>query len=318
MRVVFIGTDELGEIALRKIAESSHDIVLVVTQPDRPKGRCRKLIPGLVKLVAGEYKIPCIQPETIKDEVAKGIILEAEPEIIVIVSYGEYVPSSIYNAPKYKSINLHPSLLPRWRGASPVRYALLAGDQKTGVTVQYVHKKIDAGDILRQEEVKIDPDDDHGTLCQKLYPVGAELLIDVLDDFELNGPEVDAERQDESKVTKAPKIEKEDILIDWAKTAFEVRNLIRAFCPKPGAKCIFRGENYKILSVDTNFTQLNGNFEPGEIFTISENGPVVACSDKGICLTNVQPPGKNPISSRDFLNGYRVEVGEKFLKLNLD
>lgn len=318
MRVVFIGTDDLGEIALRKIVESSHDVVLVVTQPDRPKGRGRKLIPGVVKVIAEENEIPCVQPLTIKEDQAKQAIFDAQPDIIAVVSYGEYIPSSIFNFPRYKSINLHPSLLPRWRGASPVRYALLAGDEITGVTVQYLHKKMDAGDIIRQVEVQIDPDDDHGTLCQKLYPLGADTLIEVLDDFEKSGENVVAVQQDETLVTQAPKIEKEDLWIDWSRSAKDTRNRIRAFSPKPGAKSIFRGDNYKILAADSIFIEMDGKFEPGGIIKISEYGPVVACSDSGICLTKLQPPGKNPMDARDFLNGYRVEAGEKFKSQDFD
>lgn len=312
MRIVFIGTDDLGGIALRKIADSHHEIVLVVTQPDRPKGRGKKVVPGDVKLIAEEFNIPCIQPEKIKEEGARETILNADPDIIVVVSYGEYIPYSIYSAPRFKSINLHPSLLPRWRGASPVRYTLLAGDKIAGVTVQYLDKKMDAGDILKQEEITVDPFDDYGSLCQKLYPLGADLLAGVLDEFERCGPGLESIRQDETLVTKAPKIEKEDLWIDWTEEAERIRNRIRALSPKPGAKSIFRGEPYKILGSDKIFVDLTGNIEPGEIFLISEYGPVVACSDKGLCITEVQPPGKSPISSRDFMNGYRIQTGEKF------
>ncbi len=316
MRVVFVGTDELGESALRRVAKSEHDIVLVVTQPDRPKGRGRKLMPGVVRLAAGEFRIPLIQPRTIREDDSKRAIAEADPDIIVVVSYGEYIPSSIYQAPKFKSINLHPSLLPRWRGASPVRYTLLAGDETTGVTVQYLHKKLDAGDILKQIELPIYPDDDHGSLCQRLYPIGATMLVEVLDDFEKFGDEIKAVRQNEDDVTKAPKIGKDDLWIDWSGKAADVRNKTRAFSPKPGARSMFRDNSYKILTVDKIFHETSGKVEPGDVINLSDKGPVVACGGKAVCITKIQPPGKNPMNARDFLNGYRVSVGEKFTGLD--
>ncbi|MCK4720684.1 methionyl-tRNA formyltransferase [bacterium] len=312
MRVVFVGTDELGEIALRSVAESKHDIVLVVTQPDRPKGRGRKLTPGAVRLAAGEFGFPFIQPQTIREDDSKRAIIEADPDIIVVVSYGEYIPSSIYLAPKFNSINLHPSLLPRWRGASPVRYTLLAGDETTGVTVQYLHKKLDAGDILKQMELPVDPDDDHGSLCKRLNPPGAAMLVEVLDDFEKFGNDIKAKRQNEDNVTKAPKIGKGDLWIDWSGKTVDVRNKTRAFSPKPGARSMFRDNSYKILTIDKIFHETSGKVEPGDVINLSDKGPVVACGSKAVCITKIQPPGKKPINARDFLNGYRVKVGEKF------
>lgn len=312
MRVVFVGTDELGEIALRRVAGCGHDIVLVVTQPDRPKGRGRKLVPGVVRLAAEEFEIPFIQPQTIREDKSKQTIGDADPDIIVVVSYGEYIPSSIYLAPKFKSINLHPSLLPRWRGAAPVRYTLLAGDETTGVTVQYLHKKLDAGDILKQIDIPVDPDDDHGSLCQRLYPLGATMLVEVLDDFEKFGDEIKAVRQNEDDVTKAPKISKDDLCIDWSEKAADVRNKTRAFSPKPGAKSLFRDNQYKILSADKIFHETSGKVEPGDVINLSDKGLVVACGSKAVCITKIQPPGKKPMNARDFLNGYRVKVGEKF------
>jgi len=310
MRVVFLGTEDIGEIALRRLAESSHKVVLVVTQPDRPKGRGRKIVPGNVKVTAEELGIPFIQPETVRRAEARDAILGSSPDIIAVVSYGEYIPASIFDAPPHKSINVHPSLLPRWRGASPVRHALIAGDDMTGVTVQYIHKRMDAGDILLQEEIAIEPDDDHGSLCGRLYPLGAELLVQALDGLEAGT--IRPVPQDESKVTKAPKIEKDDLRLDWARPALDVRNRIRAFSPTPGARAVFRDSDYKILAADREFRQTEGQPDPGRVADISDLGPIVACGDAALVITRLQPPGKNPLSGRDFLNGYRVEVGERF------
>jgi len=310
MRVAFMGTDHLAAVALEEIAKSRHEVVLVITTPDRPKGRGQVVVRGEVALLAEAYRIPVLQPETVKEPSVSEVLSVIKPDIIVVVSYGEYIPRSIYESPPYKSINLHPSLLPRWRGAAPVRYALMAGDEETGVTVQYVHKKMDAGDILMQKAVKIDPDDNHGTLCDKLYPIGAGLLLDVLDGLESGT--INPTPQDETKVTKAFKIGKSDLWLDWSEPADRIRNRIRALAPTPGAKTIFRGKDFKILVALISKEPLTGTCEPGMIAGISGFGPVVCCGRESLILTSLQPSGKNPQSGRDFLNGYKPEVGERF------
>jgi len=309
MRVVFLGTDEIGEIALRSVTKSSHKVVLIVTPPDRPKGRGRSVEPGVVKATAAELGIPVIQPETIRDAAARKGVSDASPDVIAVVSYGEYIPSSISDLPPYKSINVHPSLLPRWRGAAPVRYALMAGDDITGVSVQYVHKRMDAGDILLQEEIRIDPEDDHGSLCGKLYPLGAQLLVRALDGLEAHA--IPARPQDESRVTQAPKIEKEDLWLQWDRPANEIRNRVRAFAPTPGARTRFRDADYKILGVRVAGDE-GGTGEPGMIAQLSDNGPVVVCRGGCVEIVHLQPPGKKAMSGRDFMNGYRIKPGELF------
>ena len=312
MRVVFIGTEDIGEIALKGLAESRHEIVLVVSQPDRPKGRGRKIEPGPVAVAANELSLPLSQPESIRDEVARQKLMEASPDIIAVVSYGEYIPSDIFQAPKLGSINLHPSLLPRWRGASPVRYTLLAGDEEAGVTIQYLHKKMDAGDVLLQEKITIEHDDDHGSLCNKLYPLGADLLVRALDGLE-DGT-ITPVPQDESKVTKAPKIEKADLWLDWTKPADEVRNRIRAFSPTPGTRTLFREKDIKILAASKDILKSLVKFNPGQVESLSDEGPAVMCADKALVITSLQPSGKKPINGKDFINGYRIETGEIFGK----
>jgi len=310
MRVAFMGTDHLAAVALEEIARSRHEVVLVITTPDRPKGRGQVVVRGEVAILAEAYSIPVLQPETVKEPSVSEALSAVKPDIIVVVSYGEYIPRSIYESPPFKSINLHPSLLPRWRGAAPVRYALMAGDEETGVTVQYVHKKMDAGDILMQRAVKIDPGDNYGTLCDKLYPIGAGILLDVLDGLESGT--ISPTPQDETKVTKAFKIGNSDLWLDWSEPADKIRNRIRALAPSPGAKTIFRGKDFKILAAMLSGELLAGSVEPGMIAGKSEFGPVVRCGGDLLILTSLQPSGRNPQSGRDFLNGYKPEVGEKF------
>jgi len=309
MRLVFVGTDDIGALALKEIIGSSHEVLFVISQPDRPKGRGKKITPGPVRQVADEYDIRIYQPESIREDVTRNAIIEASPDIMVVVSYGEYIPSKIFKAPEFGSINLHPSLLPRWRGAAPVRYALLAGDEVTGVTVQYLHKRMDAGDILAQVEVPIEPVDDHGSLCDRLHPLGAKLVVEVLDRFDKKGHEIESYVQDEEKITQAPKITKDDLWIDWTRSAVDVRNKIRAFAPSPGARAQFRGELYKILRVE-DVNDYPNEPVPGLIYGIPY--PIVDCVDKGLKIITIQPPGKKPIDGADFRNGYRLADGEMF------
>ncbi|MFH1676754.1 MAG: methionyl-tRNA formyltransferase [bacterium] len=310
MRIIFIGTDAIGEIALRELIGSDHHVAMVITPPDRPKGRGRKIEEGPVKLVADEAGISVIQPESMKDESIGTALEEIKPDIITVVSYGEYIPSSIFTFPPHGSINLHPSLLPRWRGASPMRYVLLEGDSKAGVTVQYVEKKMDAGDILLQKEVEIGADDDHGALADVLYPLGAELLLLTLKG--LQDGSIIPRKQDPEKITYAPKITKEDLVIDWNQPAVRVRNKIRAFSPSPGAVTIFRGEVIKLLSSDKEITPLFGLEDaPGTVAGFSSLGPRVICPDGILTITGLQPAGKKRLTGRDFVNGYKPEPGER-------
>ncbi len=310
MKLVFVGTDVVGALALKAIIGSSHEILFVVSQPDRPKGRGKKIQPGLVRQIADEAELTVYQPESIRDEITKNAIIEAKPDIMVVVSYGEYIPSKIFKAPEFGSINLHPSLLPRWRGAAPVRYALLEGDEVTGVTVQYLHKRMDAGDILAQAEVPIEPDDDHGSLCDKLYPLGADLVVSVLDKFDEKGHGVDSREQDEDQVTQAPKITKDDLWIDWNSPAVNIKNKIRAYAPSPGVRTVFRGELYKILKVAEVGSEYPNEPVPGLIYGLPY--PVVDCADQALRILTIQPPGKKPMDGADFRNGYRLADGEMF------
>jgi methionyl-tRNA formyltransferase len=193
-----------------------------------------------------------------------------------------------------------------------VQYTLLAGDEETGVTIQYLHRKMDAGDILLREKIPVEPDDDHGSLCSKLYPLGAELLVRALDGLE--GSTITPAPQDESKVTKAPKIEKVDLWLDWTKSAKEVRNRIRAFSPTPGARTLFRDKDYKILAASKDILESFVKFNPGQVASVSNEGPAVMCADKALVITSLQPSGKKPINGKDFINGYRIETGEIFGK----
>lgn len=312
MKVVFTGTDTIGARALKALVECPrHEVVFVITQPDRPRGRGRKLVEGEVKILANENLIPVLQPETIKSPEIIAAFDQYMPDIMTVVSYGEYIPKSVYNKPPKRSINLHPSLLPRWRGASPIYFALLEGDKETGVTIQYVAKKMDAGDILNQVIVPVSDDDNVESLSGKLYQPGADLLIKTLDEIEAGTQHPVAQDESESLVTYAPKLTPENQWIDWSGPAVRVRNRIRAFSPKPGARTNFRDKDFLIHSAEI-MPGLADSHDAGCIIAIEKDGPAVICGENSLLITSLQPSGKNVIKGKDFINGYRPEIGEMF------
>jgi methionyl-tRNA formyltransferase len=310
MRVAFLGSDEFGAIGLEAVAASVHQVVLVVTVPDRPKGRGRVCEAGPVRCVAEKHGLRTVQPESIKEQTAQEALVGSTPDVIAVVCYGEYIPESVFSAPTFGSINVHPSLLPRWRGASPVHYTLLAGDRMGGVTIQYVAKRMDAGDILLQREVEIGRDENHGELSDRLYRLGGTMLVEALD--RLESGTIEARKQDEALATKAPKMQKSDLWLDWGVPAEELRNRVRALAPSPGARARFREEQVKILEMSHDFRPLNEPARPGEVVSVEKERFLVACADRAVEITRIQPPGKRAVSGRDFVNGFHPHTGEFF------
>jgi methionyl-tRNA formyltransferase len=236
MRIIFLGTAELACPSLRAIAG---DVVLVVTQPDRPRGRQLQLAPPPVKVTARQLGLPVLQPARIRDAVEE--LRRHQPDLIVVVAYGQLLPPSLLELPPRGCVNVHASLLPRWRGAAPIQHAILAGDTETGVTTMLMNEQMDAGDILLQRAVPIRPDDTTATLQHRLAPLGAELLVETL-----RLPAWQPLPQDPARVTYARKLTKEDGRIDWTKPAVEIERLVRALNPWPGA---FTEDNGKLLKV---------------------------------------------------------------------
>jgi len=299
----------LGLPTLRALAaHPDFEIVLVVTRPDRPAGRGLKLHPTPVKELAQELELPLFQPEKVNREVER--LRELQPDVTVVVAYGQILSKDVIEVPKLGTVNLHASLLPKYRGAAPVPWALMKGETVTGVTTFLIDEGLDTGPILRQREVPIAPEDTAGTLERKLAEVGASLMVETLEG--LREGTLQPKPQDDSRATYAPKITPEMARIDWTRSAPEIHNLVRAMEPRPGAFTFFRDRRLKVhrTRVVTAPSRAGDGGKPGEVVGVGEEGLWVATGDGVLELLEVHPEGKRRMSGRDFANGYRVRGGE--------
>ena len=311
MKVVFWGTPDFAVRNLEELINSKHEVVAVITQPDKPKGRGKKLTPPPVKVLAQKYNIPVYQPEKLKNnEEIRKILKELNPDISVVVAYGKIIPEDIIEIPKYKTINVHASLLPEFRGAAPIHRAIMEGKNKTGVCIMEITKELDAGDIYECKEVAILDEDDIVSLHDKLAEEGAKLLIKVLDKIEAG--KAKKTPQDHSKATYAKPIEKEEGKINWSKSAREIFNQIRALKVWPKAFSNFRDTQMKIL--DAKIVDENSEGNIGEIVKLEKGKGFVVQTGKGkLLITKVQFPNGKPISADEAVRGYHIKQGEKLL-----
>lgn len=308
-RIVFMGTPEIGASVLQQLIDHNYHIVGVVSQPDRPVGRKKELLATPVKKVAEKYEIPVFQPEKIRHNYQP--VLDWNPDVIITTAYGQIVPDALLYAPKYKAINVHTSLLPKYRGGAPIHHAILNGDQTSGVTIMYMVDKLDAGDMLAQSVVAIQPEMTMGELHDELMHEGARLLLEMLPKF--FNDEITAIPQDESQVTLAPNISREMELIDWEQPANVVHNQIRGLSPWPVAHTKLGGQNFKIWQATFKTTQESADVVAGMI-TIDKKTKQfsVYCGDgKMIDLQVVQPAGKQKQEVNVYLNGLK-EVPTQF------
>ena len=305
MRILFMGSAEFACPAVRALLESRHHLVACVTQPDRPKGRHLKLTPCPVKALAEARGLPVLTPEKIAEPEALGAVAAWQPEVIVVAAYGQYLPARLLTLPTQACVNIHPSRLPRYRGAAPIQWAVASGDTMTAVSILHVARKMDAGDIILQKDYPIGEEDTAGSLEPKLADFGAELLLKALDLLEAGiAP---CEPQDENAVTWARKLEKEDGRLDWRKPATRLRNEIRGFQPWPGAFTMIGGKRLKVL-----FARVEEKVgTPGTLLDVAGEGLLVACGENALRLLEVQPEGRPAMSGRAFLNGVGLRVGEQ-------
>ncbi|HIZ70554.1 MAG TPA: methionyl-tRNA formyltransferase [Candidatus Atopostipes pullistercoris] len=311
-KVIFMGTPSFSVPILQAlIEEETIEVAAVVTQPDRKVGRKQILTPSPVKQLAMTYDIPVLQPEKLSNSQEMQQILELEPDLLITAAYGQYVPTKLLKAPTYRAINVHASLLPKYRGAAPIHYAVLKGDEVTGITIMYMEKVMDAGDIIAQREIPITKEDDTGTLFEKLSLLGRDLLMDTLPDI-FAGKNASI-KQDEEKVSFSPMITKEQEKIDWKKTAKEINNLIRALRPAPGAYTIMEEKRFKIW--DAQVVHEETSKEPGTIVKLDKELLYVACGEKTILsLKEVQPAGKKRMKIDQYLIGTDLKVDDQFLE----
>lgn len=302
-----MGTAPFAIPSLHGIAKEEN-IVAVFTQPDRPSGRGQKITAPPIKETAQKLKIPCFQPETLKSETIIHQIKNLSPDLIVVVAYGLFLPQKVLEIPAHKTINVHPSLLPKYRGAAPMQWALMNGDKETGVTIAYIIEKMDAGDILTQQSIDIDDSFDLPRLEATLSLLGANLLCNTLSSLKEN--KIAPQPQNEGAATFAPKLRKEMGRIDWNKTARSIFNLIRGTNPWPGTYATWQGGILKIHHATLLSEELNG--VPGKIQSVSEKGITVETSKGALLLTEIQKPNKKRMSASEFLKGTSITPGSCF------
>ena len=301
--IVFMGSPDFAVPSLRALAAGPY-MIAVVTQPDRPTGRSGKPAPPPVKVAAQELGLPILQPETMRDPDFRARFAALHPRATVLVAYGEYLPSSLLDLPERASINLHPSLLPRWRGSTPIQSAILAGDRTTGVTIIRMDKGLDTGPILGQQSVEIGEEETHPELSSRLAVVGAELLAQILPQW-LRG-EIEPIPQDDAKATLTHTLIKEDGLLDWTHSAEELARRVRALQPWPGTYTFWNGTMLKILRARP--LPVDTTAPPGAVTITSAAGyrSLAVQTRKGaLGIVELQPAGKGPMTADAFLSGYR-------------
>jgi methionyl-tRNA formyltransferase len=314
MRIVFAGTPDFARAALKALHEAGHEIVAVLTQPDRPSGRGRALTQSPVKDLALDLGLPVMQPESLRlgkpgaDETCFSLTALA-PDLMVVAAYGLILPKDILELPRWGCLNIHASLLPRWRGAAPIQRALAAGDQETGVALMQMEEGLDTGPVWHEEKTAISPEDNFASLHDRLRDMGARALVELLKDFP--SPGKTAVPQPAEGITYAHKISREDTVIDWSQSAQGVRDQIRAFDPYPGALAQLHGEQLKLFDVAVALDTASDTVS-GTILEASPQGLVIACGEGAVRVGSIQRPGAKRISIKEFLNGRSLSKGERF------
>lgn len=304
MRIVFMGTPDFAVPSLQALIDAGHDVCAVYTQPDKPQGRKQILTAPPVKTLALEHDIPVFQPNTLKNEDEQARLRELAPEVIIVVAYGKLLPKAVLDIPPHGCINVHGSLLPRWRGAAPIQWAVIAGDEMAGVTTMQMAEGLDTGDMLLTYETKVGEKETAGELFDRLAQSGAELLIQTLVKLD----EITPRPQDDAQSCYAHMLDKQMAVIDWSKSAHEIDCLIRGLNPWPIALTTLSGERLKVFAAE----KAAGNGEPGTVLEADpKKGLTVACGEGALKLTEIQLVGGKRMKATDFLRGHAIEVGTK-------
>ncbi|GBD39679.1 Methionyl-tRNA formyltransferase [bacterium HR37] len=298
-----MGTPEFAVPSLKALIESGDEVVAVVTQPDKPKGRGLEVTPPPVKILAQKYGIPVLQPQKIKTEEFLKQLEELRPDIICVVAYGKILPKDILELPRYGCINVHASLLPKYRGAAPINWAIIRGEKVTGITTMKMDEGMDTGDILLQREVPIEDEDTAETLSHKLSLTGAEVLIETLN--LLKEGKLKPIPQNHSQATYAPMLKKEDGKIDWGKTAEEIKNLVRGTLPWPGAYTFLDNKILKVYKVRV----VEGQGKPGEVIKSDKETLRVATGENALDILELQIEGGKRLDTATFLRGRKIREG---------
>ena len=304
MRIVYMGTPDFAVPALEKLAQSpDYTVAAVFTQPDKPKGRKMVMTPPDVKVCAEKLGIPVFQPSSMRSEEAYNSLKELNPDVIVVAAYGQILPKAVLDLPKFGCVNIHGSLLPKYRGAAPIQQSVLDGEKVTGVTTMLMDVGLDTGDILLKAETEIGENETAGELFDRLAVLGGELIVETLD--KLKKGEITPQKQDESLATHTSKITKELCPIDFNKTAYEVHNKVRGLNPWPVAVTEISGKTVKVYS--SRVSDMSG--AAGTILSLKPF--VIACGDKSVELIEIQPQGKKRMTAQAFLAGHKLNIGDK-------
>lgn len=304
MRIVFMGTPDFAVPSLQALIDAGHDVCAVYTQPDKPQGRKQILTAPPVKTLALEHDIPVFQPNTLKNEDEQARLRELAPEVIIVVAYGKLLPKAVLDIPPHGCINVHGSLLPRWRGAAPIQWAVIADDEMAGVTTMQMAEGLDTGDMLLTYETKVGEKETAGELFDRLAQSGAELLTQTLVKLD----EITPRPQDDAQSCYAHMLDKQMAVIDWSKSAHEIDCLIRGLNPWPIALTTLSGERLKVFAAE----KAAGNGEPGTVLEADpKKGLTVACGEGALKLIEIQLVGGKRMKATDFLRGHVIEVGTK-------
>ena len=308
LRIVFMGNPDFAVPSLNEIMVSEHEVVAVVTSPDKPRGRGKLVSPTMVAQRASDYALPLIQPSLLKESFFISQLQELKADLFSVVAF-RLLPSAVLQIPKIGSVNLHPSLLPQYRGAAPLQWALMNGDVKTGITTFLLSPAMDSGDILMTRPLGIFPEDDSGSLSLRASQLGANLLVETIDS--LARCTASPKPQDDSNASRAPKITSEDCEIDWTKSAASVRNQVRALSPTPGAYTFLVDRRLKIYRCELSLVEEQTS---GEVISLNKTSFKVRCGSGSVVIQGLQLEGKKRMTSGEFLAGTQLKVGDRLGK----
>jgi methionyl-tRNA formyltransferase len=308
-RIVFMGTPEFAVSALKALIEGPNQIVAVVTQPDRPRGRGRKLMPSPIKVLAEKAGIAVLQPEKARSPEFLSQVRELDPDILVVAAYGQIFPQELLDIPRIMPINVHGSLLPKYRGAAPIQWAIIQGDIKTGITIMEMDAGMDTGPILLQKALSIGPEETFGELYERMAGLGAGLLVQALE--ELHKGTLKPIYQPEEGISYAPSIKPEMARLDWSQPARRISCMVRALDPRPGAYTLWNGQRLRlympfVIEMDAK------DMEPGTVCRVGEDGMVIVTGDGCLGIRELQWPGKRRMPCAEFLRGRPIPVGARF------
>ena len=307
MNIMFMGTPEISATCLRRLIEDGHNVTSVISREDKPRGRGNVMTPTPTKLLALENNIPVYTPKTLRDDEFSELLSKLSPDIIVVVAYGKILPKGVIDFPKYGCINLHVSLLPKYRGAAPMQRAIMEGESETGVTIMYMDEGLDTGDIIAREVFAIGPDDDFEAIHDRSAEIGSALLSKTI--FDIAGENVKREKQNDDLATYAKKVEKEDCKLDFTLSAKKLDFIIRGVTPIPGAFAYLNGKMLKINKAKP----INKKAEAGKVVAIDDKGEgsiTVGTGDGSLVITAVIPEGKGKMSAGDFIRGRKIALGD--------